>query len=74
VRKSAAAVLLQSRVGEKFDAVVAGASEKGTWCAFSARRWREKSSTGEKALDVGERTRVKLVHVDPDKGHIDFVR
>ncbi|HEX7588506.1 MAG TPA: RNB domain-containing ribonuclease, partial [Anaerolineae bacterium] len=31
VGKSAAALLLQSRVGEKFDALVTGASIKGTW-------------------------------------------
>ena len=31
VRKSAAALLLESRVGERFDAIVTGASPKGTW-------------------------------------------
>jgi exoribonuclease-2 len=31
VRKSAAALLLEKRVGERFDAVVTGASDKGTW-------------------------------------------
>src|SRR6185295_20048538 len=31
VRKSAAAMLLESRIGERFDAIVTGASEKGTW-------------------------------------------
>ena len=31
VRKSAAALLLEPRIGERFDAVVTGASEKGTW-------------------------------------------
>jgi exoribonuclease-2 len=29
--KSAAAMLLQSRIGERFEALVAGASAKGTW-------------------------------------------
>ena len=29
--KSAAALLLESRIGERFDAMVTGASEKGTW-------------------------------------------
>jgi hypothetical protein len=31
VRKSAAALLLASRVGQRFDAIVTGASPKGTW-------------------------------------------
>jgi exoribonuclease II len=74
VRKSAAAVLLQSRVGEKFDAMVTGASEKGTWVRIFSPPVEGKVVHGEKGLDVGERTRVKLVHVDPEKGHIDFVR
>ena len=31
VRKSAAAMVMQSRVGQTFDAIVTGASNKGTW-------------------------------------------
>ena len=31
VRKSAAALFLSGRVGEKFDAIVTGANERGTW-------------------------------------------
>ena len=31
VGKSAAAILLESRIGDQFDAIVTGASEKGTW-------------------------------------------
>lgn len=31
VEKSAAALLLESRIGEQFNAIVTGASEKGTW-------------------------------------------
>ena len=31
VRKAAAAMVMQRRVGEVFDAVVTGASPKGTW-------------------------------------------
>ncbi len=31
VGKSAAALLLQSRIGEQFNAVITGASDKGTW-------------------------------------------
>ena len=31
LRKSAAALLLSTRIGDRFDGVVTGASEKGTW-------------------------------------------
>ncbi len=31
VRKSAAALLLERAIGERFDGIVTGASEKGTW-------------------------------------------
>jgi VacB/RNase II family 3'-5' exoribonuclease len=34
VGKSAAAMLLESRIGERFDAIVTGAAPKGTWPAF----------------------------------------
>jgi hypothetical protein len=29
---------------------------------------------GEQGMDVGERVRVRLIHTDPVKGHIDFER
>ncbi len=74
VRKSAAAVLLESRVGEKFDAIVTGASLKGTWVRIFHPPIEGKVVHGEEGLDIGERTKVKLVHVNPEKGHIDFVR
>ena len=35
VRKSAAAMLLQSRIGQQFDAIVTGASDKRTWVRIS---------------------------------------
>ncbi|HEY3056114.1 MAG TPA: RNB domain-containing ribonuclease, partial [Thermoanaerobaculia bacterium] len=74
VRKSAAASLLESRVGEKFDAIVTGASSKGTWVRIFQPPIEGKVVHGEEGLDIGERTRVKLVHVNIERGHIDFVR
>lgn len=74
VRKSAAALLLQDKIGEKFDAIVTGASSKGTWVRIFHPPIEGKVVHGEEGLDIGERTRVKLVHADPERGHIDFVR
>jgi exoribonuclease-2 len=36
VAKSAAALLLASRIGQRFDAIVTGAADKGTWVRISA--------------------------------------
>ena len=38
VRKAAAALLLEQRIGQLFDGVVTGASEKGTWVRILAPR------------------------------------
>lgn len=74
VNKSAAALLLSSRIGAKFDAVVTGASEKGTWVRISGPTTEGKVVTGFKGLDVGARVHVVLQHVDVARGFIDFAR
>jgi exoribonuclease-2 len=74
VRKSAAALLLSSRIGQQFDGIVTGASEKGTWVRISGPTAEGKVVSGFDALDVGDHVRVKLVHTDVPKGFIDFSR
>jgi len=74
VRKAAAALLLQSRIGDRFDAIVTGASEKGTWVRISRPPVEGRLERGYEGLDVGDRVRVKLVHTDPARGFIDFAR
>ncbi len=74
VRKSAAALLLASRVGEQWDGIVTGASEKGTWVRIFRPPVEGKLVRGFHGLDVGERVRVQLVHTDVERGFIDFVR
>ncbi len=74
VRKSAAASMLESRIGERFDAIVTGASEKGTWVRIFHPAVEGKVVHGEQGLDIGERTRVKLVAVNVERGFIDFVK
>jgi exoribonuclease-2 len=74
VRKSAAALLLESRVGQRFDAVVTGASEKGTWVRIFEPPAEGKLVHGFDGLEVGDRLRVKLVGTDVERGFIDFVR
>jgi VacB/RNase II family 3'-5' exoribonuclease len=74
VRKSAAALLLSSRVGQHFDAIVTGASVKGTWVRIGHPAAEGKLVSGAHGLDVGDRVRVELVGTDFERGFIDFAR
>jgi len=74
VGKSAAALLLESRIGEQFDAIVTGASEKGTWIRLFSVPVEGKLVQGFEGLDVGGRVRVQLIMVDVQRGFIDFKR
>jgi VacB/RNase II family 3'-5' exoribonuclease len=74
VRKSAAALLLSSRVGQHFDAIVTGASVKGTWVRIGHPAAEGKLVSGAHGLDVGDRVRVELVDTDFERGFIDFAR
>jgi ribonuclease R len=72
VGKSAAALLLESRIGEQFDSIATGASEKGTWVRLLEVPVEGKLVLGYEGVDVGDRVRVQLVSVDVQKGFIDF--
>jgi VacB/RNase II family 3'-5' exoribonuclease len=74
VRKSAAAQLLQNRVGQQFDALVTGASDKGTFVRISEPLAEGKLIQGAAGLDVGDKVRVRLTHTDVERGFIDFAR
>lgn len=74
VRKSAAALLLEHRLGQRFDGVVTGASEKGTWVRVFQPPVEGKLVHGWEGLEVGDRVRVKLISTDVPRGFIDFVR
>jgi exoribonuclease R len=75
VRKSAAAQLIQGRVGQGFDAVVTGASEKGTWVRTCGHPVVEgRLERGFRGLDVGDRVQVRLISTDVERGFIDFAR
>jgi exoribonuclease-2 len=72
VGKSAAALLLESRIGEQFDAIVTGASDKGTWARLLTIPVEGKVVRGFEGVDVGDRIHVQLVAVDVERGYIDF--
>ncbi|NTW44132.1 MAG: RNB domain-containing ribonuclease [Anaerolineaceae bacterium] len=72
VGKSAAALLLESRIGEKFDSIVTGASQKGTWVRLLTVPVEGMLVSGFENVDVGDRISVQLSSVDVEKGFIDF--
>ena len=74
VRKSAAALLLTSRVGERFDAVVTGASDKGTYVRVFAPPVEGRLVQGFEGYKVGRKLRVELLGVNVNRGFIDFAR
>ena len=74
MRKVAAAVLLQGRVGDVFDAIVTGASDKGTYVRLLEKPAEGRVMRGQEGMDVGQKVRVRLIDLDAEKGHIDFER
>jgi VacB/RNase II family 3'-5' exoribonuclease len=72
VEKSAAAIVLESRINQWFDAIVTGASAKGTWVRLLHPPVEGKLVSNFEGLDVGHRLRVQLVHTDVERGYIDF--
>ena len=74
VRKSAAALFLEGRIGERFHAIVTGASDKGTWVRTLGAPVEGRVVKGANGLDVGDRVDVRLLSTDVDQGFIDFAR
>ena len=72
VEKSAAAMVLESRIHERFDAIVTGASAKGTWVRLLHPPVEGRLMSGFEGADVGHRLRVELIHTDVERGYIDF--
>jgi len=72
VEKSAAALLLESKIGQQFDSIVTGASEKGTWVRLLTVPVEGKLVKGFEGMDVGQRLRVQLINANVERGFIDF--
>jgi exoribonuclease-2 len=72
VAKSAAAMLLSSRVGDQFDAICTGAADKGTWVRIFHPPIEGRLLYGYEGVEVGNRLKVRLIHTDVEKGYIDF--
>ena len=74
MRKSAAALLLETRIGERFDGIVTGAAAKGTWVRITHPDAEGRVVDGFEGLRVGDRVPVELINTDVERGFIDFAR
>jgi VacB/RNase II family 3'-5' exoribonuclease len=74
MRKVVAASLMARRRGERFDAIVTGASPKGVYVRLVHPPAEGRVVRGEEGLDVGERVSVTLLGTDVERGFIDFGR
>jgi VacB/RNase II family 3'-5' exoribonuclease len=72
--KRLAAVAMSHRIGEIFNALVTGATPKGTFVRVLQPRVEGLLAQGDQGLDVGDRLRVKLIRTDVQRGYIDFAR
>ena len=72
VRKSEAALYLQGRVGQTFDAMVTGRTDSATWVRIFSPPAEGMLVGGGPSLDVGQPLRVKLVDTNVERGFIDF--
>ena len=72
MRKAAAAVLLRDLIGDIFDGLITGASEKGTYVRLIAPPAEGRIVRHEEGLSVGDKVRVRLLRTDPYNGFIDF--
>jgi exoribonuclease-2 len=72
--KRMAASAMQHRIGAVFDAIVTGASSKGTFVRIWQPHVEGLLAQGQQGADVGDRMRVKLIRTDVQRGFIDFAR
>ena len=72
MRKVAAAQLVRNLIGQSFNAIVTGASPKGTYVRLFSPPVEGKVLRDFRGMEVGDRVRVRLIGVDADRGFIDF--
>jgi VacB/RNase II family 3'-5' exoribonuclease len=72
MRKVAAAQLVRNSIGQTFNAIVTGASPKGTYVRLFSPPVEGKVLRDYRGMEVGDRVRVRLIGVDADRGFIDF--
>lgn len=74
MRKTIAAGVMASRIGETFEAIVTGITAGGTFARITNPPVDGRIVAGETGLQVGEKVRVRLIKTQPERGFIDFAR
>jgi len=74
MRKAEAALLLESRIGQHFDALIIGNTDAGVWVRIFSPPAEGKLAAGAAGLQVGDKLRVELTSTDVEQGFIDFIR
>src|SRR5580704_12531587 len=72
--KRISAIAMQNRIGSIFDAIVTGATPKGTFVRVLQPHVEGLLAQGQQGADVGDKMRVKLIRTDVQHGFIDFAR
>lgn len=72
MRKSEAALVLESKVGETFDAIVTGSNSSGVWVRTLTPPVEGKLLYGYEDRRVGDRLHVRLISTNVELGFIDF--
>jgi exoribonuclease II len=72
MRKIAAAIMLSSHIGETFEAIVTGATDKGTFVRVLQPPAEGRVVRNQQGLDVGDAVKVRLVSTEPTRGFVDF--
>ena len=73
MRKSEAALVLETRLGERFDGIVTGTAADGNWVRIFTPPAEGKLVGTTARLAVGQKLRVQLTSANVERGFIDFV-
>ena len=72
LRKSDAALILRSRIGQRFRGVVSGVNDSGHWVRIFTPPAEGKITGMHDHLELGQQISVKLIHTNVERGFIDF--
>jgi exoribonuclease-2 len=73
MRKSEAALVLETRIGQTFDGIVTGSEPKGVWVRIFSPPAEGRLVSGKPGLAIGDKLKVRLESVSVDHGFIDFI-
>lgn len=73
LRKSEAALFLEPKIGQYFDGIITGVTERSTWVRIFSPLAEGMFLHNQSAYQVGKKVSVKLISTNIELGFIDFV-